>query len=550
MKKKYRNQYGEINYWESTADILIGLLLIVLLIVLLLILYLIRIPDKEYVDDHLGVSYAEYEDPDDGGGNYGYPQVIDDGRREDYPYRDPDSGGGGGGGGRDDEQEVPQTEPLETPEPGMGEGTGTDRTAVYVQVVDGETQSTIKRAGMEYELYTSGDALQTLSVYYPRRTDYTRYETTADGVFFLPEKLIPGSYYLHGLTAIRGYDVTEKTAFLVDEPRDWADPLVVTVELYPSRSTVRLQLKDQDTGKKLGGGVFNVIAQTDVATLDGTTRYHAGQIVDTVTLDESGYGESIPLYLGEYRIEQVASPQYYAMMEATPSVTVLKGSADGKPALTELAQQRTTVRVTLVDALYKGRGLAGAGFVLTNGEGTVLRRLTTQENGQLTLSELTANTTYRLRQLSAPESYQMDGGEYAFSVDSRGYIDGSAVAELTLTNEIVRVAIGVRGMLLGALVSDENMSLYTADGELIRIWNSTAVEQVFEGLAPGEYKVAVNGRLESAKRIVVRQTAEMQTFYCREWTTVDVGVVCIAAAAAALALAVIVYLIVRKRRKR
>lgn len=36
----------------------------------------------------------------------------------------------------------------------------------------------------------------------------------------------------------------------------------------------------------VGGGTFQVRAAEDVATLDGTVRYIAGQLVDTITCDE------------------------------------------------------------------------------------------------------------------------------------------------------------------------------------------------------------------------------------------------------------------------
>ena len=551
MNKGKNRQHEAVNYWESMSDILVGLLLCILLIVLLLILYLVRIPEEVFVDDDKGNSYAYNYDPDDGGGNFGYPEVQDDDHYHDYDYPEPDhdAGGGGGWGSNGDEEPLPTLMPTLEPQPTYEVGPGLDKTAVFVQIVDGETQSTIKQKGVEYELYSSDDMLQTLSVYYPVKIDYTKYETNADGVFYLPEKLSQGSYYLHGLTAIRGYDTSENTSFVIDESRDWPDPFVVTVELYPSRNTIRVQLKDRDSGRKLSGGAFNVIAETDIVTADGTTRYHAGQIVDTIELDESGYGESVQLYLGKYRLEQTTVPEFYAALEEKPSVTVQKSSRSGKTALTELAQQRTSIQLTLVDALYPARGLEGARFALTSGSSAESRSLTTDADGRIRLNELRANTTYRLRQISAPENYSLDPEEYSFRVDGRGYIDGSAEATLTLTNEIVRVSIGVKGMLFSGLASDENVALYTSDDELVTIWNSTAIEQVIEGLAPGEYKLVVNGNMEGAQRIQVRQTAEMQQFYCKRWMTSDIGLLCGLSAIAVGVVFLAVYFIRRRRRR-
>lgn len=528
MKRKSKRQYEEVSYWESFSDILVGLLLCILLITVLLILYLIRIPDNEYIDEHYGITYTKYDDPQEGFGNH-WDFDDDDG---DYDNDEDNNGGNGGyggyggyggSGGDDGDGEYDNPGEYEEPDPGVGEEPGLEKAAIYVQVVDGETERTIKQKGMEYELYSDPDTLQTLSVYYPQRIDYTKFETTADGVFYLPEKLALGSYYLHDLTVVKGYDTADKTSFTVEESFDWDDPFVVTVMLYPSRGTVRIQLKDMETGKGIGGAAFNVIASENIITQDGTTRYTTGQIVDTVVLDDSGYGESIPLYLGEYHLVQTQIPEYYAAIDTTPSVKVQRSSNGAKAGMTEVSEQKTAVNVTLVDTLYPGKGLPGAEFTLTTNDGTVNRRLTTDENGRIKLTNLRASTTYTLRQVTAPDSYERDVEDHAIAVDSRGYIDGAAVADLTLSNSIVRVSVGVRGVLFRSLVSDQNIALYTADGTLVKVWNSSALEQLLEGLEPGEYHLVLNGRTKEAQTLIVENTAQMQSFYFTMWTTMDLG---------------------------
>ena len=41
---------------------------------------------------------------------------------------------------------------------------------------------------------------------------------------------------------------------------------------------------------------------------DGTLRTSAGEVVDTVTTDETGFAESKPLYLGKYEIREITAP--------------------------------------------------------------------------------------------------------------------------------------------------------------------------------------------------------------------------------------------------
>ena len=547
MKKQRKSRYyDEVNYWESMTDALVGLLLCILLIVLLLILYLVRIPDEEYKDDTLGTSYAKYNDNDAGGGNYGNAEPDhDEGNtwdHDDGKYDELQTGGGGGGPGVD-------AAPYEDPDPGAGEGQGLDKAAVYVQVVDGETGRTIKQKGMEYELYSSADALQTLSVYYPTKIDYTDYETDADGVFYLPEKIFLGSYYLHDLTTVEGYDTANQTPFTVDRSYDWDDPYVVSVELYPSRSIIRVQLKDQDSGAKLGGASFQVVAAQNITTRDGTTRYTAGQLVDTIMVDDQGYGESVPLYLGSYRLQQNAVPAQYAEIAELPEVTLQKRSDDAQAPLTQLSEQKTTVNLALVDALYRGSGLAGVDFTLS-ASGGASRRLTTDAEGRIALTGLEAGTTYRLRQVNTLEHYEKDTTEYTLRVDNRGLIDGQAVTELTLTNTILRIGVGVKDKIFRNLVSDENVALYDAEGTLVKAWNSTALEQVIEGLEPGEYTLVLNGREQSALQILVQQTADQQNFYLDQWTTTDIGLLAGGAAALIAAAVLLGWLIQKKRSKR
>ena len=58
----------------------------------------------------------------------------------------------------------------------------------------------------------------------------------------------------------------------------------------------------------LPGAVYEITAAEDIVTLDGTLRYSAGEVVDTITTDESGAAESKPLYLGKYEIRETTAP--------------------------------------------------------------------------------------------------------------------------------------------------------------------------------------------------------------------------------------------------
>ena len=73
--------------------------------------------------------------------------------------------------------------------------------------------------------------------------------------------------------------------------------------------------------KGLAGVPFNVIADEDITTPDGSLRYAKGTIVDTIITSETGEGQSKPLYLGRYRIEEAES--VHGMLLAEPQIVKL-----------------------------------------------------------------------------------------------------------------------------------------------------------------------------------------------------------------------------------
>ena len=492
MKKKNR-KYDEVNYWESMADSMVGLLLCILLITMLLILYLVRIPDEDYVDQEQGNNYEQYEDADDGGGNHtnGVDEEGDD--WDEGEYEEESYGGGGGHGGGGDGGDGEEDNPFENPEPTLGEEEGSEKAAVLVQVVDGETGRTVKKSGIEFELYGADSALQVLSTYYPTKVDYKKYETDKTGVFYLPEKLNLSTYYLHDLTTITGYDTADNTEFTLDDSYDWDEPYIVTVSLYPSKNVIHMKLVDQDNGDPVTGAAFEVVAANDIVTQDGTTRYKEGDAVDTIILDEKGQGESKELYLGNYLLRQKEIPTYYAKITQDTAVEVKSRTEAKQNETTELTEEKTEVSVLLTDALYDTTYISGAGFSLTTDDGTVVKRYTTDEKGRFTITNLKKNTTYRIRQVSAVSDYLMDNEDYSFTVSGEGLIEGEKEKTIQIKNRMIRVSVGVRDRLFRGQVSDVNAALYDASGDLIRTWNTTGLEQTIEGLSPGEYKIIFDG---------------------------------------------------------
>lgn len=534
MRKKNRTT-DETNYWESMADSLLGLIFCILLILILLILFIIRNDGNDKVDYTLGDTYTDY---DGGGYDETNPTVDDD---DDYHviatevYHD----GGDGNGDGDGDDDFPD------PYPGQ-EGEGIDKAAVYVQVVDGETNRTIKQRGIQFELYTARRVLEILNTYYPDKVEYKKYETDDAGVFYLPEKLNLDGYFFKNLTTVTGYDKAENVEFNLEQSYDWPEPYVVTIPLFPSKNIIRVQLRDADTGANLSGSAFHVIAAEDIRTKDDTLRYEKGEIVDTIKLDETGYGESIQLYLGNYTLAQSVIPRYYAKTEDV-AVRVADKSK-GTALVTEVSAQKTAVLVTVEDALYSTTRLEQSGFVLQTKEKSV--NYVSDEDGSFCITNLEKNMTYQLKQTKSRENYYPDTEIHSFTVDADGKIEEQIVSEMYIDNLITRLSFGICDFLLRGQISDVNLALYNASDDVVRIWDSTGLEQQIEGLETGEYLLVMRGRKENGHSITVEQVPDIQyhTYYL--WTTVDTCIVIILGIFLIVCIILLVRFIKRKIQKK
>ena len=568
MKKKKQKNNEELNFWQPASDMFSALMLILMLVILLLGLYLVHVPEHDQIDPWTGDTYADGSNADehtefsptptmfllaggDDGGGGGqetpHPTYVGVGPSEspspsptvsptpDLPGSGGGSGGGDGGGNGEGEG------PGEEPDAGK-------KSAVYVMLVDAETERTIKEPNVQFELYGLDHALQILNTYYPERITYRSFETTEDGTFYFPEKLFQGEYEIHEMTEPEGYDAAENIPFVLDAVYDWSEPMVVRVPVYPSRNIVRVQMTDAATGLPVGGGRFEVVAAENIITADGTLRYRTGQAAGEIVCDETGYGESGEIYLGSYYLRQKEIPEYYAGMTENPDVTVEKKS-DVQPEILQIACDRTTIRVTVSDELYPKR-IGNVSFrVSADRGGSEPLEVTTNSNGEFVLDELRKGVTYRIRQTAPASGYLPDSQEYTAAVSADGRIDGEPEAELAMSNRMIRVSIGITDEFSNIQVPGVNLALYNSSGALIRTWTTSGSVKTMEGLEPGSYYLIKDAETETHYDVQIQDTAEIQvinihTSYYLYYLIIG------AAAVLGLGIILLVILLIRRRRKK
>lgn len=538
MRKRKRD-HNEVDYWQSNTDLMSALVLVLLLIIMLLILYLMQIPENDQPNPEKGDSYnVDNELGDDAGDSYYHwntdndhsggnkDQGDDEGDEDEEGDEEGDGGGGGGSGtGIGTDPQYKYEYPLPTQN-----GEDWNKAAVYATVVDGETGRAIREKGITFELYEEqiegdGGALRFLNTYYPVKIEYRNYETTEEGVFYLPEKIEEGHYYFKQITELEGYDLAEAVHFDLDDIYDWPDPYVVSIEVLPSKNIIPITIEDMETHEPLSDGTFSVIAAEDIVTSDNSTRYVKSETADTVAFDEEGYGQSKELYLGAYTVVQEQIPRYYASIEQAENVEVKK--KDGStPETLKFSCEKTKISLKLTDNLYKNVKLKGAEFaLLCKSHPELSKTAETDENGEIVFTDLEKNSVYTIKQISAPEKYKFDDIGLELLVDENGRIEGEAEASYNLTNYIARVSVNVKDMLFGKPVSDVNMALYDSNGGKVSTWTANGSEKVFENLPSGSYYILVNDNKEEKYEFEAAEDVEMQEVVATIMTTQNIVVI-------------------------
>lgn len=204
----------------------------------------------------------------------------------------------------------------------------------YIKIVkvDAETGKVIPLAGAGFRLYRPDRSLITQTFTYPAVTTIDTFYTSSDGYLITPEKLEYGAgYSLVEVSAPYGYTLnSEPVYFDVTADNAMEENAVTVVEVTKPNTAQKGVIRISKSGevfssvteadgiyqpvfavKGLAGAIYEITAAEDIITPDGTLRYTAGEVVDTVTTDETGLAESKPLYLGKYEIREITAPTGY-----------------------------------------------------------------------------------------------------------------------------------------------------------------------------------------------------------------------------------------------
>ena len=340
----------------------------------------------------------------------------------------------------------------------------------FIKVVkkDAETGKTIPYAGAGFQIYDPAGNKVTMTFTYPTPTTIDTFYTDADGQLVTPEKLEYGKgYSLVEVQAPYGY-VLDSTpvSFDVTEENATQEGSIKLVKVEKLNMAQKGTISVEKTGevffgvnvsgeegkdviyqpvykvKGLTGATYEITADEDVVTPDGTLRYQKGDVVDTITTDKEGTAKSKELYLGKYTVTETKAPEGMVINKDGHQVELTY--AGQEVAVTETAtsfyNERQKVKISLEKILEqdetfgigKNDELKNISFGLYAKEdivsesGTVIPAdglieiIGLAEDGTATVATDLPFGSYYIKEMATDEHYILNDEQYAFTFDYAG----------------------------------------------------------------------------------------------------------------------------------
>lgn len=249
----------------------------------------------------------------------------------------------------------------------------------YVKIVkiDSETGKQIPYAGAGFQIYDPNDKLVTMTYAYPEVTTIDTFYTNSDGYLITPETLSYGKgYSVVEVQAPYGYVLDSTPIYFDITAENTTEENGVTIvktekKNTPQKGTITVEKTGEifsnvtSSGEKeivyqpeyslngLSGAVFEIYADEDITTPDGTVRVKEDTLVDTVITGTNGKATSNEFYLGKYRVVEKTAPYGFVLNKTVNHIELTYSGQNEKVTntLTSFTNDRQKVVIDLTKIL-------------------------------------------------------------------------------------------------------------------------------------------------------------------------------------------------------
>lgn len=341
----------------------------------------------------------------------------------------------------------------------------------YVKIVkvDSETGKQIPYAGAGFRIYDPDGNKVTMKYTYPTVSEIDTFYTNSEGYLITPETLPYGKgYSVVEVQAPYGYvldstpiyfditaeNTTEENGVTIvkaekkNTPQKGTITVEKTGEIFSNVTAIGGGYTDENGNdvalptiyqpeysvSGLSGAVFEIYADEDITTPDGTVRYTKDTLVDTITTGEKGTATSKQLYLGKYRVVEAVAP-YGTVINPEPHTVELTYSGQNEKVTntsTSFKNDRQKVEIDLTKVLEQNEKfnignndeIRNVSFGLYADEdlkasnGTVIPKdglleiITCDENGKAQFSTDLPIGKYYVKEISTDSHYILSDKKY------------------------------------------------------------------------------------------------------------------------------------------
>lgn len=253
----------------------------------------------------------------------------------------------------------------------------------YVKIVkvDSETGKQIPYAGAGFQIFAPDRNKVTMKYTYPTVTEIDTFYTNSDGYLITPETLPYGKgYSVVEVQAPYGYILDSTPVYFDITAEKISEENGVTIvkaekKNTPQKGTITVEKTGEifsnvtSSGEEvllyqpeysvngLSGSVFEIYADEDITTTDGTVRAKKDELVATLKTNSKGTATSKQLYLGKYRVVETVAP-YGTVINPEPHTVELTYSGQNEKLTntsTSFTNDRQKVEIDLTKVLEQNK---------------------------------------------------------------------------------------------------------------------------------------------------------------------------------------------------
>ena len=332
-----------------------------------------------------------------------------------------------------------------------------------IQISKTDNESGKPLANAEYEIYAKKNIVTPEGTVKHTAGELLDTVTTNENGFAKSKALYLGTYTVKEKTAPEGY-ILNRTEFDVTLTYGNQTEQVIVTSMETMNANQKGRIKGIKTGEvltgntsystdfgaayspsyevqPLAGAIYDIYAKYDIITPEGTVKYTAGQLIETVSTNKNGEFLSDDLYLGTYIVKEKQAPngyvqdttEYevtftYAGQEETLLFSSLSLSNERQKAIVSLKKEMEQHSVypnseaykDIQFGLYTAEDILDVNGSIALGKDSLLEVITLDETLTGTVTTDLPIGRYYLQEIATNESYVPDTTKYPIDFTYQG----------------------------------------------------------------------------------------------------------------------------------